>query len=188
MYRLLLDQVPLRAWNRVLAVECGDGWVAEEAWRRLGRGYVCGVDMSPAMTELAERLRGVSKHLEFKVWDGERLPFPKGSFDCVLSSFALHRYAAPATVLGEIRRVVHSEGELYLLEPDRRSFRGLYALWDYYFRLADPGHNRYYSASELLRMVDDAGFENAGVLKSYERLLQGGKLLAGAIVIRGGGS
>jgi ubiquinone/menaquinone biosynthesis C-methylase UbiE len=185
MYGLLLDQVNLRAWNRVLTVECGDGWPAEEAWRRLRRGYVCGIDMSPAMTELASRLRAVSGQLEFKFWSGEKLPFDDGSFDYVLSSFAFHRYARPASVLGEMHRVLKEEGRLYLLEPERRSFGGLYALWDYYHRFTDRGHVRYYAASELLQLVEDAGFGSVKLLQRWERALSGGKLLASAMIVQG---
>src|SRR2546430_9635072 len=43
---LVLDHVRIQAWDRILFVECGDGWIAEEAWRRALRAYVCGLDTS----------------------------------------------------------------------------------------------------------------------------------------------
>ncbi len=184
MYRLLLDQIELKAWTRVLSVECGNGWAAEEAWRRVRRGYVCGVDISPKMIELAQRLRGVEGQLEFRIWDGKKLPFPEGSFDCVIATFAFHRYVEPATVLREIRRVLRSGCPVLLLEPDRKSFRGFYSLWDYFFRITDPGHVRYYSATELLRLMEEAGFQEATRLMRHERLLYGGKFLASAVIVR----
>src|SRR5437588_786389 len=39
-------------------MQCGDGWIVEEAWRRAQRAYVCGLDTSPAQVERARRLRG----------------------------------------------------------------------------------------------------------------------------------
>ncbi len=180
VHSLFLDQVPLRAWNRVLSVECGDGWAAEEAWRRMGRGYVCGVDISSQMTELAGRLRGVDGQLEFKTWDGGVLPFPEGAFDTVIASFAFHRYVDPLATLREIHRVLRPGGNVYLLEPDRKSFAGLFSLWDYYFRLTNPGHVRYYTAAELLQLLTEAEFSGAREIHRYQRILSGGKLLASA--------
>jgi len=40
-------------------VECGDGWLVEEAWRRLGKGSVWGLSTSRQLVELAVRLRAV---------------------------------------------------------------------------------------------------------------------------------
>lgn len=183
MYRLLLDRARLRAWNRVLSVESGDGWAAEEAWRRLGRGYVCGVDVSSRMTEHATSLRSVEGALEFRTWDGGNLPFPDGHFDCVIATFAMHRYAEPLRALAEMTRVLSPTGDLYLLEPDRKSFGGLYVLWDYYFRLTDPGHVRYYGTEDLLRLMREAGVVEGKELMRYERMLSKGKLLASAVVL-----
>jgi SAM-dependent methyltransferase len=183
MHRVLLDRVKLRAWNRVLAVECGDGWLAEEAWRRLGRGYVCGVDTSPAMTELAWRLRGVSDKLEFKLWDGERLPFPDRSFDSALSSFAFHRNTRPAIVLGEIRRVLKTEGELYLLEPRRQLYRGLFEVRSYDRELSGTRSPRDYSGPELLRLVEETGFARASVI-SPPHVPDGNKSFEGVFLVR----
>jgi ubiquinone/menaquinone biosynthesis C-methylase UbiE len=82
----------------------------------------------------------VRGQLEFKFWGGEKLPVPDRSFDRVLSSFAFHRYARPASVLGEMRRVLRDKGRLYLLEPEPKSFGGLYALWDYISGAPTQGH------------------------------------------------
>ncbi|UCG85407.1 MAG: methyltransferase domain-containing protein [Gemmatimonadota bacterium] len=180
MHHLLLDQIPLRAWSRTLFVESGIGWSAEEAWRRMGRGYVCGVDASRKMTELAQRLRGVEGRLEFKHWNAMTLSFPDGSFDTVITSFAFHRYFDPVAVLREMHRVLRPGGHVYILEPNRKSFGGLFALWDYFFRLTDPGHVRYYAPADLLRMLDAAGFTGGRQLHHYQKLLSGGKLLASA--------
>ena len=183
VHHMLLDQVPFRAWNRVLYVESGDGWPAEEAWRRMGRGYVCGVDASSTMTELARRLRGVDGRLEFKSWDVGTLGFADGWFDTVITSFAFHRYVDPVAPLLEMRRVLRPGGHIYILEPDRKSFSGLFVLWDYYFRLTDPGHVRYYTPSDMLRLLDQAGFAGGRQLHKYQRLLSGGKLLASAVFL-----
>ena len=184
VHHLLLDQIPLKAWSRALFVESGIGWSAEEAWRRMGRGYVCGVDASVEMTELAQRLRGVEGQLEFKHWDAVELSFADSTFDMVVASFAFHRYFDPAAILREMHRVLRPGGFVYLLEPNRKSFGGLFALWDYFFRLTDPGHVRYYAPADLLRLLEGAGFTGARELHHYQRLLSGGKLLASAAILQ----
>ncbi|PYP37890.1 MAG: hypothetical protein DMD48_10690 [Gemmatimonadetes bacterium] len=116
---LLLDRAKIQAWQRLLFIECGDGWIVEEAWRRVRRGYVCGVDTSAALVDRATALRGVPGALEFKLWDGSRLPCPSGFFQSVLSTVALDRCSDPAEVLGEMHRVLQAGGDLHLLERDQ---------------------------------------------------------------------
>jgi ubiquinone/menaquinone biosynthesis C-methylase UbiE len=137
------------------------------------------------MTDLAGRLRRVDGQLEFSVWDGQRLPFTDHGFDYVLSSFAFHRYGEPLQALKEMWRVLSPGGTVYVLEPDRKSFGGLYSLWDYYFRLTSPGHVRYYSARELKSLMGRAGFNGAEEVLRSESVLRGGKLLASAVILRG---
>ena len=113
---LVLEQLRLRALERLLFVQCGDGWAVEEAWRRVTRSYVCGVDTSPTLVARAAALRGVPGKVEFDSWDGCRLPLADGSFDWVVSRFAFEQCSEPDTLLREIRRVLRGGGELYLLE------------------------------------------------------------------------
>ncbi len=114
----VLEHVTIKAWDRVLFVECGDGWVVEEAWRRLGKGNVCGLSTSPELVDLAVRLRGAPGKVEFKTWDGERFPVTDGSFDRVISCVPCGSYREPVAVLREMVRALRSDGDGYLLEPD----------------------------------------------------------------------
>jgi SAM-dependent methyltransferase len=114
----LLEQVRIRAWDRVLFVECGDGWLVEEAWRRLGRAYVCGLSTSPELAELAVRLRGAPGKVEFKTWDGQRFPLTDQSFDRVISCVPCSWYRDPVAVLREMARALEPDGDAYLPESD----------------------------------------------------------------------
>ena len=113
---LVLDEIRIGAWEHVLVVECGDGWAVEEAWRRMTKGYACGVDTSVALVALANRLRAVPGKLEFRPWDGRSLGWPDGSFDRVLSRFALARCADPTAAVREMHRVLRAGGWGYFLE------------------------------------------------------------------------
>jgi len=120
----LLDDLAIRGCERLLFVECGDGWVAEEAWRRMAKGYVCGVDRSVKLVALATQLRSGPGRLEFKTWDGHYLASPDGCFDRVVSRFASEHASERVPALQEARRVLRPGGELYLLETDPDAARG----------------------------------------------------------------
>jgi ubiquinone/menaquinone biosynthesis C-methylase UbiE len=152
---LLLDLARLRAWERLLFVQCGDGWIVEEAWRRVLKGFASGLDTSPGHIARAVELRGVPGKLEFRTWDGTRLPFPSQSFDRVFSIFALERGAAPAALLRELGRPLSSGGELYVLEHEHQP------------------------AGELVAALEEAGFAESHEL--VRRLAPSG---GGAVILR----
>jgi len=114
----VLEQVRITAWDRLLFVECGDGWLVEEAWRRLGKGCAWGLSTSPQLIDLAVRLRSVPGRVEFKRWDGERFPVASESFDRVISCVPAGCYPEPLAVLREMARVLRPDGDAYLLESD----------------------------------------------------------------------
>jgi ubiquinone/menaquinone biosynthesis C-methylase UbiE len=153
----------MQAWQRLLFLECGDGWIVEEAARRARRGYACGVDTSSALVARATELRSVPGTLEFKTWDGSRLPCPSGFFHRVFSILALERCSHPADVLGEIRRVLEPGGDVYLLELDQ-----------------SPRHGNDVATS-LVASLRRAGFE-AGDLTRCEVALDGGQCAAAVIM------
>src|SRR2546422_1074986 len=115
----LVDALPIRGGDRVLFLECDDGWVAEEAWRRMAKSYVCGVDRSARLIARATRLRSVPGRLEFRTWDGHHLPLPDGCFDRVVSRLVSEHGSPQLPALEEVRRVLRPGGELYLLERNR---------------------------------------------------------------------
>jgi len=114
---LVLDHVRIQAWDRILFVECGDGWIAEEAWRRALRAYVCGLDTSLDQVERARQLREVRGKLEFMPWDGRTLPVPDADFNRVVATLAAAPPHHAADLLRDARRVMRVGGEAYLLHP-----------------------------------------------------------------------
>ena len=128
---LVLDQLQSWGWDDILFVECGDGWAAEEAWRRrLTRGHVVALDMSPGAIERARTLRGVPGRVEFATWDGRQLCHANEVFDQLISSFAFRHSPDPEALAHEMLRVLRPRGELYALEPESGAaqFRSLLTL------------------------------------------------------------
>lgn len=182
-HEYMLEAADLKAHTRILVVECRDGWAAEEARRRVSRGYVCGVDRSDPMLTLARQYRAVEGKLEFESWDRASLPLPDGSFDVALVPFSVHRFPDPGRGMAEIARVLRPGGRILVLESTRYSFLGLYVLLDWMYRFWDPGHVRYYSVSELLSMIRESGFDDARVAGRFTRLRSGGKWFANATLV-----
>jgi SAM-dependent methyltransferase len=107
----------------VLEVGPGPGALAVELARRVPDLRLSGLDVDPAMVELARAraLReGLADRLEFVVGDVAALPFPDASFDLVTSSFSAHHWPDGAAGFGEIRRVLRPGGRAIVYDlPDR---------------------------------------------------------------------
>jgi len=111
-----------RGDERVLDVGCGHGLMLIGAARRLSTGKAVGIDIwqqedqagnSMASTQMNARIEGVEGRVELRDGDARKIPFADGTFDVVLSSWALHNiYDAPGreTALREIARILKPGG------------------------------------------------------------------------------
>ncbi|MBI3977895.1 MAG: class I SAM-dependent methyltransferase [Chloroflexi bacterium] len=101
------------ATGRILEVGSGPGRLAVLLARVAPSLAITGLDLSPAMVELAARRAaraGLQERVQFEVGDVAALPFPDGSFDGVVSTASLHHWADPARGLAEIHRVLKPGG------------------------------------------------------------------------------
>ena len=111
--RRMVSLAGLHPGDRVLDVGTGTGIVALEAVARvLPGGSVLGIDLSEGMLETA-RSRAVAG-VEFRRMDAEALELEDGSFDVVLSLFALLHFPDPLRALREMHRVLRPGGRLVL--------------------------------------------------------------------------
>jgi SAM-dependent methyltransferase len=109
---LLCEAVRLHAGEKVLDVATGAGNTAISAARR--GTEVTGVDFVPALLARAgERAQAEGlKKVTFQMGDAEALPFPKHSFDVVLSTFG-HMFAPdPSRSASEMARVCRPGGRI----------------------------------------------------------------------------
>ena len=83
-----------------------------------------GLDLAARMVELA-REQAIRSGLDGRgLWpqaDGHCLPFASGSFDLVVSSFALHHWVHPVRILDEIARVLAPGGRYYIADVCREA-------------------------------------------------------------------
>ena len=108
----LVDCARARRGHSVLDVACGTGVVARAARDVVGpAGRVVGVDLNPAMLEVA---RDVRPDLEWVHGDAEDLPFSDAEFDVALCQSALFFFVDPGQALTEMARVVVPGGVVAL--------------------------------------------------------------------------
>lgn len=115
--RPVVEAAHLGKGDRVLDVACGTGIAARLAALEVGPdGSVAGVDVNPAMLEVAATGEG-GESIAWRQAGADRLPWDDGSFDAVLCSQGLQFFADKATALREMRRVLAEDGRIALATP-----------------------------------------------------------------------
>ena len=108
---LILEDVGLAAGDRLLDVACGTGIVARLARARLGEtGTVVGVDLGPAMLEVARR---VAPDIEWREGDAGALPLrDHEQFDVVVCQQGLQFFPDKSAATRQMRRALAAGGRV----------------------------------------------------------------------------
>jgi demethylmenaquinone methyltransferase/2-methoxy-6-polyprenyl-1,4-benzoquinol methylase len=130
----------------VLDVATGTGDLAFEALRQYPGAWVYGLDFVPQMLDLARQKavalgqdmpqRSEHRSLHLLAGDALRLPFVDGTFDGVVTGFAMRNVTDIPAAFAEMARVTRPGGRVACLEiakPSTPLFRQLFAL--YFYRL-----------------------------------------------------
>ena len=194
----LLDAVRLRPGTRLLDVASGPGALTAEAASRGARSV--GVDLSPRMIELAQRLYPA---IEFREADVEHLPFPDHVFDAVVCAFGLGHFPQPELAVAECVRTLSPGGCIafgWWHDPAHQRIQGLFreAIAEIGVSLppdVPQGHNvfRFSNSGEFLRLLEGAGLTEVAVTEhsatylvpDTETLWRGGLgslVLTGAVI------
>ena len=119
----LCEALDLRAGSRVLDVAAGNGNATLAAARRWCD--VTSTDYVPALLERGKaRAEAEGWGIEFKQADAEALPFTKGSFDAVVSTFGVMFTPDQDKAAAELLRVCKSGGKIGLANWTPEGFVG----------------------------------------------------------------
>jgi SAM-dependent methyltransferase len=194
----LLDAVRMRPGTRLLDVASGPGALTAEAASRGARSV--GVDLSPRMIELAQRLHPA---IEFREADVEHLPFPDHVFDAVVCAFGLGHFPQPELAVTECVRTLSPGGCIAFAwwhDPAHQRIQGIFreAIAEIGVSLppdVPQGHNvfRFSNSGEFLRLLEGAGLTEVAVTEhsatyfvpDTETLWRGGLgslVLTGAVI------
>ncbi len=111
----LLDRVHLQLRERVLDVACGTGVVSRFAATRVGLlGRVTGVELNPAMLEVARQISACYGQIEYVEGSALELPVPDSQFDAVLCQQAIMFFPDREKAVREMHRVLKPGGRVGL--------------------------------------------------------------------------
>lgn len=150
--------------ERVLDVGAGPGYLASIIAEEVGKsGYVCGLDISAPLLEVAKSQSSKVPNIEFLQGDATELPFPDESFDAVVSTQVLEYVSDVDSALSEFSRVLRKGGRVALLDTDwdsivwhssdRVRMRRILTAWEKH--AANP-----FLPRTLMGKLKDAGFQN----------------------------
>lgn len=167
---LMIDALAVRPGMRVLDVASGPGEPALSIAAAIAPdGQVTATDLTPEMLASAEenaRARGVA-NIAFQQADAESLPFPDGAFDAVTCRFGAMLFPDIQKALGEMRRVLVSDGRVVCLiwgPPERNAQMRPLAIVRRYVDLpvpapGEPHRFRFSAPGELAEHLRVAGFQ-----------------------------
>jgi SAM-dependent methyltransferase len=153
----LVDLIPAAPGERWLDAACGPGLVARGLAPRVGR--VDGVDVTPAMVDVARREaagEGIQNAV-FSVGDATALELADATFDGAVTRFSLHHIPVPGRVVAELARVVRPGGAVVLADHVTSADADEAAWHQEIERLRDPSHWACLTPARLHALGEEAG-------------------------------
>lgn len=159
--RKLVDQLPAGA-TRCLDLACGTGDLTLLVKARYPQAQVTGLDLTPAMIDLARTRRGAGD-IEFVVGDMAATSWPESSADIITGGYALRNAPSLDRAIYEVHRVLRPGGTAAFLEFSKPASRigqwlsyMLLKLWGGFWGLVLHGNPEVYAyIAESLRLHPD---------------------------------
>jgi ubiquinone/menaquinone biosynthesis C-methylase UbiE len=155
-----------KATGKILEVACGTG---QNFLLFAPNSEITAVDLSPRMLEFARE--NAIKHglnVNLSVMDAEKLEFPDGNFDTVVSTLSTCTFPNPVKALQEMKRVCRPDGLILLPEHGHSNFPWLANFQDRHEYKHYQDHAGCRWNQDPLNLVQSAGIN---VLKSKRNIL-----------------
>ena len=156
-YKFMYDRIPTKIRDKeVLEIATGPGLLAKHVAYAAKR--MVATDYSEGMIKEAKKGK-CADNLIFEVADATNLPYEDNSFDVVLIANALHVMPEPEKALGEIDRVLRTNG--LLIAPNFVSHKAgvISRLWSGILKLAGIRFEHQWSGEEYLAWLGENGWK-----------------------------
>ncbi len=154
-FKVMYELTDVNYDDIVLDLACGPGLVSC-AFAKIAK-HVTGVDITPAMIEMAKALQKEESlyNLQWYVENILPLSFKDNSFSLVITRYSFHHLLEPEKVLSEMKRVCQRGGRIAIVDvtplPEKAQ------AYDHMEKLRDPSHVRAIPFDQLLDMMKRIG-------------------------------
>jgi ubiquinone/menaquinone biosynthesis C-methylase UbiE len=157
--RRFSDAIGANGEGTVLDVACGPGIVAAALAEKARQ--IVALDVTPEMLSQARQrcAKAGLSNVIFREDSATDLPFTENSFDGVVTRLSIHHFEEPRRALDEMFRVLRPGGTLVIADVVSSEDADESALQNAIETLRDPSHVRMLAPSELLSLVEGAGFQ-----------------------------
>lgn len=142
-----------------LDVACGPG--ALVLAMAPGVQFAYGMDLTGEMLNMARQFQGekLVSNVAFIRGEGERIPYPDGTFDLVSCQYAFHHMPKPELILQEMVRVAKPGGRVFVDDTLGPESDAKFELHNRIEVVRDPSHTISLRLTSFLRMFDQLGLE-----------------------------
>jgi len=151
--------------DNLLDVACGSGEFSIFCARKML--YVCGVDLSDRMIELAKNQATANnlEYIEFECHDVEDIPFEDNAFSIVVCKSAFHHFLNYGKVFSEMIRCSKKDGRISIQDIISYEDNRVNTFFEKLEKQIDRSHNRALSKEYFDNIFYRNGIE---ILRTYE--------------------
>lgn len=160
--QMLVEALPDHTAPHCVDVACGTGDVTLELARRYPDGNIIGLDLTPAMIDVAKARATGSHNVQFRVTDMCKTGLPDSSVDMVTGSYALRNAPTLTDALAEIHRILKPGGTAAFLDFSKSPNKFLQAIqlpvlktWGAFWGIVVHGRPEHAYIAESLRLFPD---------------------------------
>ena len=166
----IIELLPVKNGMKILDLGTGSGYLTFALAKRYPDISVIGLDIvekaleNNKLTAEREKLTNVG----FVSYNGRSFPFDSGSFDIVVSRYALHHFPDMNNSLSEVNRVLTDEGCFFISDPSPND-NDTNGFIDEYMQIRPDGHIKFRTFAEWKALCENKGFRLAGSFMSSIR-------------------